>query len=312
VLVEAELGCLAAKLGLVRARAGDEKPRSRHRIDQPRHRLERELETLLVDEPPDQQHELLVRSRELAAQAAQAALVVGAQVVRVDPVRDHADALLLGAEDVGDLLAHVVGARDHPVGPVRDPALDAVDVALRVLVDPALVAAVLGGVDRHHQRTGEAPCEVVAGHRHEPVVPVDEVELIAIAELDAGGEHVRVHPLDPGDELAQVGGALRLEDAMDLNPRDRVIARRPLAAPRQHVDLDPAVDQALRELAHVPSQPTLDQRRVLPGEDEDSRHGGLSCLLEQRRQPQVRRQVSQPRIRPAGGVYGLEHAMAVP
>ena len=38
-------------------------------------------------------------------------------------------------------------AGDHPLGAVGHPALDAVDVGLRVLVDPALVAAVLGGVD---------------------------------------------------------------------------------------------------------------------------------------------------------------------
>ena len=49
--------------------------------------------------------------------------------------------------------------------------------------------------------------EVVAGDGDEPVVAVDEVEVEAVAQLDAGGEHVGVHVLDPGDELAEVARA---------------------------------------------------------------------------------------------------------
>ena len=76
-----------------------------------------------------------------------------------------------------------------------------------MLVDPALVTAVLGRVDRRHERSPEAPGEVVAGGGDEPVVAVDEIEVEAVAELDPGGEHVGVHPLDPGDELAEVARA---------------------------------------------------------------------------------------------------------
>jgi hypothetical protein len=36
------------------------------------------------------------------------------------------------------------------------------------------------------------------------------------------------------------------------------------------VDLDVALDQRLGELADVAGEPTLDQRRVLPGEDENA------------------------------------------
>ena len=57
--------------------------------------------------------------------------------------------------------------------------------------------------------------EVVAGAGDEPVVAVDEVEVEAVAELDAGGEHVGVHVLDPGDELAEVARAARLAHAVD-------------------------------------------------------------------------------------------------
>ena len=105
-----------AQLGLVGARAGDQEAGARDGLDQPRHRLERELEALLVDEPADQQHELLVGRGELGAQALELGVVVRLQVAGVDPVRDHGDALLVDAEDVGDLLAHVVRAGDHAVG----------------------------------------------------------------------------------------------------------------------------------------------------------------------------------------------------
>ena len=55
-------------------------------VDQPRYRVEREMEPLLVHEPADEQHQLLVLRREPRAQPGQ----VGdrLQVGRVDPVRD--------------------------------------------------------------------------------------------------------------------------------------------------------------------------------------------------------------------------------
>jgi hypothetical protein len=46
-------------------------------------------------------------------------------------------------------------------------------------------------------------------------VAVDHVEVVAVAHLDPRGEHVRVHVLDPGHELAQVARALRLAHAVD-------------------------------------------------------------------------------------------------
>jgi hypothetical protein len=195
---------------------------------------------------------------------------VRSQVVGVDAVPDHADAVVRDPEDVGHLLAHVEGADDHAVGAVGDPALDTVDVGLRVLVDPALVASVLRRVDRGHERGAEAPREMIAGGRHQPIVAVDEIEPVAIAELDAGGQHVDVHPLHPGDELAQVDGPRGLADAMDLNAGDLFLWRRLLPPARQHVHLDPDVDQRLAELAHVAGEAALDQRRVLPGKDQDT------------------------------------------
>jgi hypothetical protein len=114
-----------------------------------------------------------------------------------------------------------------------------------VLVDPALVAAVLGRVDRRHQRRFEALGEVVAGVGDQPVVTVDEIEAVAVPQLDPGGEHVGVHPLDPGDELAEVGGALGLAYAVDEDTPAALLGRRLLAAAGQHMDLDVALDQCL-------------------------------------------------------------------
>ncbi len=165
------------QLGLVGARAGDQEASAGHLLDHPGHRLQRQLEPLLIDEAADQDDQLLLGRGELGAQAGQLGGVLGLQVVGVDPVGDHGHPLLLDPEDVGDLLAHVVRAGDHPLGAVGDPALDPVDVGLGVLVDPALVATVLGGVDRRHQRRAEALGEVIAGARDQPVVAVEEVEL---------------------------------------------------------------------------------------------------------------------------------------
>ena len=123
----------------------------------------------------------------------------------------------------------------------------------------------------------EAAREVVAGHRDEPVVAVHEVEVEAVAELDAGGEHVGVHPLDPGDELAQVGGPRRLADAVDADAARRSSSAGDSSPPRVSTWTSmPELDERLGELADVAGEAALDQRRVLPGEDQDSGHGRVA------------------------------------
>ena len=59
---------------------------------------------------------------------------------------------------------------------------------------------------------------------------------------------------------------------MDVDAVDDLGARGLLAAAGQDVDLDAELDEALGELADVAGQAALDQRRVLPGEDQDSAH----------------------------------------
>ena len=53
---------------------------------------------------------------------------------------------------------------------------------------------------------------------------------------------------------------------------DVVLLRRLLAASGEDVSLDAGSGQVLRQLAYVAGEPALDQRRVLPGEDEDAAH----------------------------------------
>jgi hypothetical protein len=97
---------------------------------------------------------------------------------------------------------------------------------------------------------------------------VDDVEVVAVAHLHAGGKHVRVHVLDPGDELAQVARALRLADAVDQHPLTLVLGRVLLAAAREHVHVHVPSGQALSQLPHVPRKAALDERRILPGKDQ--------------------------------------------
>ena len=105
---------------------------------------------------------------------------------------------------------------------------------------------------------------------------VHDVEVEAVADLDAGREHVRVHVLDPGDELAEVARPLGLAHAVDGHAAALLLGRVLLAPARQHVHVDAVLRQVLRELADVPSEPALDQRRVLPGQDEDAHQGVVS------------------------------------
>ena len=274
MVVQPELGRLLAQLALGGARARHDEAHVADPLDQPRERLERELEALLVDEPADQQHELLVLLGEAPAQGVE--VVHRHQLRRVDPVRDHRHARLVQAVDVGHVLAHVGRAGDHALGAVGHPALDAVDVGLRVVVDPALVAPVLGRVDRDHERRAEAVGEVVARGRDQPVVAVDDVEVVAVADLHAGGEHVGVHVLDPGDELAQVARPLGLAHAVDDDAAGLLLGRVLLAPAGEHVHLDVLGDQVLGQLADVAGESALDQRRVLPGQDQRAHQGAVS------------------------------------
>src|SRR4029453_17464080 len=153
-----------------------EEPDIAHLLDHPWHRLQRNLKALFVDQAAHEQYELLIGRGEASAKRLDLAVGGGMKIGWVDPVRDHGYALLLDREDVRDLLTHVGGAGDHLLGSIRHPVLDTVNMALGMLVDPALVTPVLGRMDRDGKRRPETLCEVVARHSDEPVVAMDEVD----------------------------------------------------------------------------------------------------------------------------------------
>ena len=177
------------------------------------------------------------------------------EVERVDAVGDDLDLGLVDPEHVGDVTLHVVAADDDALGAAHHPALDAVDVALRVLVDPALVAAVLGRVDRRQVRAPRRARQPGGGRRDEPVVAVDDVEVVALGEQATGREHVLVHALDPGHELVEVAGHGGLGHAMHAHARLDLLGQIVLAPARENVDGHALRHQALGELAHVARGP---------------------------------------------------------
>ena len=99
-----------------------------------------------------------------------------------------------------------------------------------------------------------------------------------LRELGAGADHVRVHAAHPVHEGVQVGGVLGLGDAMDVDAVAHLVLLGARATAREHVDLDVLVDQRLRELADMPRQPALHDRRVLPGQRQDAHRQGADPI----------------------------------
>ncbi len=85
-----------------------------------------------------------MRLGEAGAEARPLVFLKRTKIGGIDPVRDDGDALLFDRVDVGNVVAHVGGAGDDLVCPVRHPVLDAVNVTLGMLVHPTLMASVLG------------------------------------------------------------------------------------------------------------------------------------------------------------------------
>ncbi len=131
------------------------------------------------------------------------------------------------------------------------------DVRLRVRLDPALVAAVFGGVDGDDPRGVGVGGEGAASTGDEPVVAVDDVERGLVLERAARGDHVVVHVLDPGDELVEVARLGRLGDAVDGDAvLDGGLGERRVAA-GEDVDIEAAAVERLGELADVPRENRL-------------------------------------------------------
>jgi hypothetical protein len=83
---------------------------------------------------------------------------------------------------------------------------------------------------------------------------------------------VVVHVLHPDQESIDVPGEGRLADAVNADAVANLLDRELTTAARQHVDLHTIVREPLGELANVTSEPSLDDRRILPGDHQDT-HG---------------------------------------
>ena len=157
----------------------------------------------------------------------------------------------------------MIGIADHR-------ALGCVDVGLRVLVHPPLVAAVLGRVDGDQPREPRAAGDLAGRVGDQPVMRVDQVDAELVGELIAARAHAGVHQFHPGDERLHVSRKRRRLEAVDDHAVPFLARCQARAAPRQDVHLGAVPHEPLRQLAHVARKTALDDRRILPGQYEDA------------------------------------------
>ena len=152
--------------------------------DERRQRVEGQVEALLVDQAPDQQHEAAPRgSAYLRPQRVEVGGSTGSRSRGSIPLGIAVILAGRDAEHVGHVDAHVARAGDHVIGPAHHGALGGVDVGLGMVLDPALVAAELGGVHGDQPGSLDLAGGQLGGAGHEPVVGVHQVELEALAQL---------------------------------------------------------------------------------------------------------------------------------
>ena len=235
------------------------------------------MEPLLIHEAADEQHEQLVGRGVLARSAVEVGRD-GLEVARVDSVRDGGDLGRADSEHLRHVDAHVAGAGDHVIGAAHHRPLGGVDMGLGMVLDPALVASVLGGVHGDEPRPLDAPRRPLGRTGHEPVVRVDQIEREAVAQLGGERVHVGVHGVDPAHERARVLRELGFPPThphpMHYHPVLIGLGRQPAASAGEDVDLDPVADKVLGELADVAAEAALDHRRVLPGDEQDAHAPG--------------------------------------
>ncbi len=150
------------------------------------------------------------------------------------------------------------------VGPAGHAALGRVDAGLWMPLDPALVASVLGRVDRDQPRHAGATRDFLGCIGHQPIVRMHEVKGEPLSELRRRGGHVAVHLLDPLQEPLDVARKRRLRDAVHADPVARLLSRQLAAATSQHVDLHARCHESFGQFAHVAAEPAFDHGRVLP------------------------------------------------
>ena len=133
----------------------------------------------------------------------------------------------------------------------------------------------LGRVDRRQVRHPEALRKRLAGVRNQPVVTVHKLipaltRTPLLRERRPRPHHVRVHPLHPPHEALQIARPVGLAHAVHAHPPALLHLQGFSRPASQHIHRHALAHQLLRQLAHMPRQPTLDHGRVLPGEDQHS------------------------------------------
>ncbi len=145
------------------------------------------------------------------------------------------------------------------------------------------MSAVLGGVDGRHERRAGAVGQPLGGDGDQPVVAVDDVEVVLGQQLAPALQQVVVHPPDPLHELRQRGRVVRLAHAVDVHAMADLVERAMLPGAGEDVDFDVFVgNQRLAQLADSAGQPAFDDRRVLPRDDQHAELAPWRMVLARR------------------------------
>ncbi len=100
---------------------------------------------------------------------------------------------------------------------------------------------------------------------------MDDVEAVMGRQPRRGLDHVLVHGADPRQERVEVAARrLGLGHAVHAHAGPDLLRRVALPAAGEDVDDHALRHELLGQLAHVARQAALDDRRVLPGQDEDA------------------------------------------
>ena len=237
-------------------------------VQYPGHRLDNRLNTFLVDKSSHEEHELVTGVNVLLFQQVDAH--VFPEALGVYPVGDDLDLVGGQLEDVGYLFLHVPAAAYRANRLESQPPLDLVDQLVHRAGKVPLVPSVLGGVNRGHHRYPVGVFEARRGVCHQPVVCVNDVDVIEVVNqrhrlLQKG--HVELE--GPGDPifLGDVGGVV--DNSVDMDTFRLLVIRLAGVVLGYYVYLGASGGQGCGKVIYVPSQAADDTWGVLPTQDED-------------------------------------------
>jgi hypothetical protein len=97
---------------------------------------------------------------------------------------------------------------------------------------------------------------------------VHKIELESFAKPHAELAHVGVHAVHPVHKRVDVPGKLWLADAMHHHPMAKLLGWEVSPAAGQDVNFHAFAHEVFGELSHVPCEATLDDRGILPGDQQ--------------------------------------------